>query len=81
MNNAIKHSRAKSISVRSFIGKGQLNFEIMDDGKGFVNNGKRGNGLKNIEHRISELKGTLLIDSEPGKGTIIKYSIPFHSTT
>jgi signal transduction histidine kinase len=48
---------------------------IEDDGVGFdaaAGLQKKGSlGLKGIQRRINALKGTLLIESEPGRGSVI----------
>jgi signal transduction histidine kinase len=50
---------------------------IEDDGKGFTpGENKTGRGLKNIVTRSLWLKGSLNIDSTPGKGTTITTEIP-----
>ena len=47
-----------------------------DDGIGFLPNNSEGIGLKNLKSRIDELQGSLSIDSNPGKGTVISIHIP-----
>lgn len=82
VNNAVKHSNAKSITILATLKKNILSFEIRDDGDGFVLPGRTGgNGLRNITQRVEELKGELAIDSQPGKGSCFIYSIPLSSTT
>ena len=64
MNNAIKHSDCKHLAV-SFksVHKG-LEVSVADDGKGFDPVIKKnGNGLKNMESRIREMKGSITICS------------------
>ena len=76
INNAIKHSGAKNISILMEIQDGQLNCEITDDGVGF-DTGKEitGNGLKNIQHRINAMGGKLTITSELEKGSRFSYRV------
>lgn len=76
VNNAIKHSLAKNITVIMQIQKGMLTCEITDDGIGF-DTGKvvYGNGLKNIQHRINALNGKLSITSAPQSGSRFFYSV------
>ena len=53
---------------------------IKDDGRGFEPQGVDDNnhyGLIFMGERIDELGGDLLVDTEPGKGTMISISIPF----
>jgi two-component system, NarL family, sensor kinase len=51
---------------------------IEDDGKGFdVNAYKEGYGLQNLDARTRLMKGTMDIDSQPGKGTSVYIEIPY----
>ena len=52
---------------------------IEDNGKGFqLNSANKGDGigLKNIQTRVNYLKGTLDIDTSPGKGTLVAIHVP-----
>lgn len=70
VNNAIKHSMAKSITVSAALDGSEIEFSIADDGTGFdVRKTYNGNGLKNIRERIGALGGTVHIESEPGRGS------------
>jgi len=55
---------------------------IEDNGRGFqpdaMKNGKR-NGLANMRSRMEELKGAFSVNSTPGKGTVVSFSISFDS--
>ena len=76
MNNAIKHSNCKHLTV-SFksVPKG-LDISIADDGKGFDQEKiKYGNGLNNMESRVNEMKGSISIHSEH-KNTIVTLKVP-----
>ncbi len=77
VNNAVKYSQGKKISV--FLGKenDHVKLSIQDDGVGF--NPEKitpSNGLKNMRDRAKELKGTLHIQSFPGEGTQIELNCP-----
>lgn len=77
VNNAIKYSKAKTISVQAESTGNELSFTITDDGIGFdVSKVYSGNGLKNIRARIEELGGKIHIDSAPGNGSRFSYVIP-----
>ncbi len=76
LNNIVKHAAAKTvkIEVRS-AGRGFV-LTITDDGKGFnPNSHTSGLGLKNLRGRAEQIKGELVISSEPGKGTRISLSV------
>ncbi|MFY0630307.1 MAG: tetratricopeptide repeat protein [Flavobacteriaceae bacterium] len=72
INNAIKHSEANEIEINARQEDQQISIEIKDNGKGFdKENFEAGNGLANIENRISTIQGTVSIETELEKGTII----------
>jgi len=74
VNNAIKYADAKKITINITIDKGNPVIEIKDDGKGFdITKTTEGNGLKNINRRIKEIKYQLYIQSAPSKGTAILF--------
>lgn len=80
LNNAIKHSGAQAIEVQlSLVKNNLLLVSIRDDGKGFDANAifEGHYGLENMKSRISEIGGKMLIDSEPAKGTEVKFEVPF----
>ena len=54
----------------------QIHFEIIDNGNGFVEQEvEAGNGLLNMRKRALELGNELIINSEKGKGTSIKFEV------
>lgn len=72
VNNAVKYSEAENIWVMVKLQGKQLHLSVKDDGKGFDEQTViKGNGLKNLQLRAGEIKGTLTIDSEKGNGTQI----------
>lgn len=77
INNLVKHSEAKNALIKITASTSQLNLLIQDDGKGFEPIGrKEGNGLSNMRQRAKQLSGKLVIDSAPGKGTNLHFSMP-----
>jgi signal transduction histidine kinase len=82
VNNSIKHSKGKKITVSSKFNGSVLSFQIMDDGCGFNwKNTVSGNGLKNIRHRIQQLGGFMEVVTEPGNGFTFIFSIELVATT
>ena len=72
INNSIKHSDCKSISIILDIFNGNLILSIADDGKGFdINSITRNNGLNNIEARINYLNCSYKFESLKGIGTYV----------
>ncbi len=79
INNVLKHAAAKQVSLQ--IGQRDEKIILMmeDDGKGFdVHAHKDGYGLHNLDSRTKLLKGTMIIDSQPGKGTSVLIEIPYN---
>ncbi len=76
MNNAIKHSDCKHLTVSFKSVPKSLNISIMDDGKGFdPEKIKNGNGLINMASRVNEIKGNFSIRSA-NKITIVTLRVP-----
>ena len=80
VNNVIKYSGAKQIILQAVQHVDELVITIEDNGDGFdkklLTEGK-GNGWKNINSRLSLIRGNIEIDSEPGrKGTMAILSVP-----
>jgi signal transduction histidine kinase len=79
VNNVIKHSSANRLDISLFKDKDGISCTIEDNGKGFNADAKEksdGIGLKNIQARISYLKGQVEFDSAPGRGTLVAIHIP-----
>lgn len=70
-HNAIKHSNANEILLQINKVNDEIIIQFEDDGIGFdiKTMNKKGMGLENIQSRINYLKGSLELDSSPGKGT------------
>lgn len=80
LNNAQRHSGAKTIKVLLLADPNEIILEIDDDGCGFQMkeaSKQGGNGLYNIRERVRILNGNLSIKSSPGKGTKIQVKVPF----
>ncbi len=78
LQNVSKHSGAKRVSVRLALAERSLELSITDDGIGLGTKPKArtGHGLGNMRQRVVELKGTLELNSPPGKGTQIRIIVP-----
>jgi signal transduction histidine kinase len=79
VNNVIKHSNANSLDISLIKDQEGISATIEDNGKGFhVSKTEQGDGigLKNIQTRVNYLKGTLDVDSAPGRGTLIAIHVP-----
>ncbi|WP_411811692.1 sensor histidine kinase [Chryseobacterium scophthalmum] len=70
INNILKHSKAKNVSIKIEDDHKKLDILISDNGKGFNTNLKKdGSGLKNMELRAKIIHAEFSIQSEPDKGT------------
>jgi signal transduction histidine kinase len=78
INNIAKYAQANKVVVNLFEEQNKLVMKIADDGIGFdVSNRKaHGNGLLNIESRVSAMEGSYHIVSEIGQGTTMTLSLP-----
>jgi signal transduction histidine kinase len=81
INNSIKYANATEINIQIIENETTIDFEINDNGKGFdINTIDLGNGLENMQRRIDEVGGSLLIHSKPNSGTTIKISCAKNKT-
>ncbi len=77
INNAAKYSNASLVIVSLHPAEQEVLFVITDNGRGFdTNKNSNGNGIQNIKQRCSALKGKVIIDTLPGKGTAVKCIFP-----
>ena len=82
-NNIIKHAGATEAGLILHYNTKTLHISVSDNGNGFdkelitanTNGGQA--GLKNMATRVAMLKGEMKTSSQPGKGTILSFSIPF----
>jgi signal transduction histidine kinase len=77
LQNASKHSDARSIRVLFEQRDGSLTVSVTDDGKGFDPAAvRRGSGLENMADRIAALGGRLTVSSSVGGGAVVKALLP-----
>lgn len=79
VNNALKHSKAKQLTIQLNRHENAVTVTVEDDGIGFDVQEKRrkgGIGLKNLEIRAEKMDGSYQVDSRPGQGTISIIEIP-----
>lgn len=84
-SNIARHAGATKASVELRVTEDMLVLEIADNGKGFdtqilksgnLRSLKGGFGMEGMIERVELVKGTIAIDSEPGKGTRIEIRVP-----
>jgi signal transduction histidine kinase len=78
LTNAAKHAEPQQVEVRLDYDPERTHLLVRDDGKGFdPQHTPRGHyGLLNMHERAMKLGATLLVDSAPGKGTRVSFSLP-----
>ena len=79
VNNTLKHSEARNMSLIMNIQPTVLNIQYSDDGKGFNVEEKlesKSIGLSSIQSRVNFLSGKVNLQSKPGKGTKYYMEIP-----
>ena len=80
LGNAATHGAAQRVDVRLTRANGRVSLTVSDDGKGFERNRigtSAGLGLVNMRERARQLNGTFELDTEPGRGTTVRVTIPF----
>jgi two-component system NarL family sensor kinase len=81
-NNFIKHAKTRKASLEIHYTDHKMLFTVADKGIGFDTEQSPKNreaGLKNMETRTKMLGGTMIIESRPGQGTSLNFTIPFEN--
>ncbi len=78
--NAVRHGGAKNVSISGVREGDMLSFSVEDDGRGFDVASRPGVdeghfGLQGVRERIRMFGGDLKIESEIGKGTVVRFSV------
>jgi signal transduction histidine kinase len=86
LTNVRKHARATKARVDVHRHDGQLVVSIHDDGAGFNPEATaRGEfpkfGLTTMRERASSIRGSLDVDSAPGEGTTVRFTMPLAATS
>ncbi len=83
VNNAIRHARARHITIYLHCFENEVRMSVLDDGVGFdfdevMENRQGGLGLRNIESRLSVVNGHVTFDVAPGRGSQIHVQVRLH---
>jgi signal transduction histidine kinase len=88
LHNVVKHSAASETYIRLAAGATSFELVVEDNGRGFTRGaGERassgdsdrllsGNGLENMLRRLMEIHGSFDIQSTPGQGTKVTFTVP-----
>ncbi|MFN3564827.1 MAG: sensor histidine kinase [Burkholderiaceae bacterium] len=72
VSNALRHGRARTLTIGARAQAGRVVVEVRDDGIGFdTRNAGSGRGLNNLRWRATAVGAELSIDSAPGQGTTV----------
>ena len=82
LNNVLRHSSASEVALQISQSGNRLQVVIADNGRGFDWKGlRRVNGLTNLQERLESLGGSCHINSQPGQGTTVEFTIPLPGGT
>ena len=78
ITNAVKHGKAKNISIRLYLTKSKTVLSVKNDGQDFPKSlpNKRGLGLKIMKYRTDLIGGSLDIRKGNKGGTIVTCAFP-----
>jgi signal transduction histidine kinase len=77
IHNSAKYAKATQVNVLFTIENSKLKLTVSDNGIGFdTQKNKEGIGLRNMEHRMKAVNGSIFITSAPNQGTMIKVTLP-----
>lgn len=83
LTNVAKYARATTVDVRLAFEEAGATLTVRDDGAGFDPERSRprtarggGVGLTSMRERAEQIGGTLSIDSAPGRGAAVRFTVP-----
>ena len=80
--NIARHARARHVVVRLGLVGDNFELTVRDDGGGFEpTQVTPGMGTRNMRARVCEVAGVFLLQSRPGRGTTVGFSVPCDTST
>ena len=76
LHNCSRHAKATRAVVTLERTVGRVQLRVADNGNGFRTERTRGLGLLGMEERVTELGGSLRVESQPGSGTTLTAELP-----
>jgi two-component system sensor histidine kinase UhpB len=78
LTNAIRHAEAKHVTVKidHLDNAASLTLSVIDDGRGMSQPTPAGFGTRGMKERVEGLGGRYSVESEPGRGTSVRITIP-----
>jgi signal transduction histidine kinase len=74
LSNASRHAQAKHVDVRVAAGE-HVVLRVADDGRG-IDDRVHESGLRNMRERAERRGGSLVVQTAPGEGTTLTWSVP-----
>src|SRR4029434_4409806 len=84
LTNVIRHAQAKRVEVVLKQIDNALSMEVRDNGRGITEaeiNNTHSIGLLGMRERAALLGGEVTFEGQPGKGTIVRVTIPLSRTS
>jgi signal transduction histidine kinase len=80
LHNVVRHARIRTARITLIFQPQDITLKIEDSGSGFnpvqTFTPPRGWGLAGMRERVESVGGQLIIESKPGKGTIVEVAVP-----
>ena len=80
VNNAVRHGHPTRVDLELACDEHSTRLRVSDDGRGFdPDHAMRADGhygLRGMRERAEQVRGTVLIDSAPGRGTRVEATVP-----
>ncbi|MGH7643218.1 MAG: sensor histidine kinase [Candidatus Dormibacteria bacterium] len=80
LNNIERHARARHVQLELIVRQGGVTLRVIDDGVGFITSGAGaaapGLGTLGMRERVALQRGLLQIRSWPGRGTVLRATVP-----
>ncbi len=76
LSNVARHAKAATVAIALRVDRETISLIVADDGIGIDPNGRRGNGLDNMNSRARQVGGSITVDSQPDHGTTLTWVTP-----
>ncbi|MCW1923986.1 PA14 domain-containing protein [Luteolibacter arcticus] len=83
LNNIVRHSGATEVKLEIAVTAGRLDVALADNGRGFAiaPDSPGSDGLAGMLARMEKLGGACRIETNPGRGTSVGFSLPLEKNT